>query len=417
MGKKILDSKALYLVLSILIAVALWFYVASLEGNEDERPINGIPVQFVGVDILEEKSLMIVGEPPTVNIRVRGPLNILARLNKENVTVTVDVSQLSGEGQTTQGYNVSYPASLSGSVSTISKNPDNVTFTVARYMERKVEIQGVFDGTVAEGFVPGDAADFMFAPSTITVSGQALLVNQIHHAQVTVGGEDRTESIEGDYPFQFIGNDGAVLEGLDVNCSVDTVYTTFPIRATKEVPLKVNLTPGGGLSADSPQLKYDIEPESIMVAGSKADVDAISELLLGTVDLATVRDGDEVNIDIPLRDELENVSGTLVAKVTFHITGLTTKSVETTNIVCTGAPEGWTASLVTKAMTVELRGTPGALADITGDNVQVAVDLSNVKQAAGQYTVIPNIYLDNVGNSAGVLGTDYRVVVSLARDG
>lgn len=417
MGKKILDSKALYLVLSILIAVALWFYVASLEGNEDERYISGVPVLFEGVEILEEKNLMIVGEAPTVTVRVRGPLNTLARLNKENVTATVDVSQISAEGQTTQGYSVSYPASASGVVSTVNKSPDNVSFTVSRYLERKVEIQGVFNGTVAEGFVPGDGADFMFAPSTVTVSGQALLVNQIHHLQVTVGGEELTESIAGDYPFQFIDNDGAVLENLDVKCSVDTVYTTFPIRATKEIPLKLNLTPGGGLSADSPHLKYDIEPESIMVAGSKADVDAINELLLGTVDLATVRDGSVLNLDIPLRDELENLSGTLVATVTFHITGMATKSVETSNIVCTGEPEGWSATLVTKAMTVELRGTPAALEDITGENVQVAVDLSGVNQAAGQYTVTPKVYLDNVGSNAGVLGTDYRVVVSLAKDG
>jgi len=414
MGKKILDSKALYLVLSILIAVALWFYVASLEGNEDEQTITGIPVAFEGLDILEEKNLMIVGDPPTVTVRVRGPISTLARLNKENVTVTVDVSQISSEGQTTQGYTISYP---SNSVTTVSRNPDNVTFVVARHLEREVEIQGSFTGTVAEGFVPGDAADFKFSPSTITVSGQALLVNQIHHVQVKVGNEGLTESIAGDYPYDFIGNDGEVLEDLDVTCSVDTVYTTFPIRATKEVPLKLGFTDGGGLTANSSHLKYTIEPKSIMVAGSKADVDAISELVLTTVNLADVRDGDTLTVKIPLRDELENLSGTTEATVTFRITGLTTKSVETTNIICTGVPEGWQANLVTKAVTVELRGTAAALADITGENIQVAADLSGVNQAARQYTVTPKIYLDYVGSGVGVLGTDYRVVVSLARSG
>lgn len=417
MGKKILDSKALYMVLSIIIAVSLWFYVASLEGNEDEKPISNIPVQFEGVDILEEKNLMIVGDAPTVTVRVRAPLNILAHLDKNNVTATVDVSQISSEGTTTQGYTVSYPSSASGSITTVSRSPDNVSFTVARYQEREVEIQGSFTGSVAEGFVPGDAADFKFSPATVTISGQALLVNQIHHVLVTVPGEELTESIAGDYPYQLIGNDGEVLDAqeLDVTCSVDTVYTTFPIRATKEIPLKVNLTDGGGLTANSSRLKYTIEPKSIMVAGSKADVDAISELVLTSVDLSNIRDGDVLTVKIPLRDELENLSGTREATVSFKISGMVTKSVETTNITCTGVPEGWQYTLVTKAMTVELRGTAAALADITGENVQVAVDLSDVKQAAGQYTVTPRVYLDNVGSDAGVLGTDYRVVVSLAR--
>ena len=42
MGKKILDSKILYIFLSVLIAIALWFYVTSLDGNEDSKPITMI---------------------------------------------------------------------------------------------------------------------------------------------------------------------------------------------------------------------------------------------------------------------------------------------------------------------------------------------------------------------------------------
>ncbi len=417
MGKKILDSKAFYVALSILIAVGLWFYVTSLEDNEGEQVFSGLQVQFEGLEILEEKNLIIVGDAPTVSIRVQAPTNTLARLQqeKDNIAVTVDVSQISSEGQTTQGYDVTIPSSLSNSVTVISKTPNNVTFMVARYTEREINVTGKFDGTVAEGFVSGGTQDFKFVPSTVTVSGQALLVNQIDQILVTVGGEDLTESIAGDYIFQFIGNSGEVLEDLDVTCSVDTVYTTFPIRATKEVPLKISLTAGGGLSADSSNVKYDIEPSSITVAGSREDVDAIDEILLQTIDLASVRDGDVQTVRIPLRDELENLSGTTEAVITFHISGVITKSVETTNIRCTGVPEGWQETLITQAMTVELRGTAAALNEITGDNVQVVADLSEINQAAGQYTVTPKIYLDNVGGDAGVLGTDYRVVVSLAR--
>lgn len=416
MGKKILDSKALYVVLSVLISIALWAYVTSLEGNEDNMSISGIQVHFEGVDILEEKSLFIVGDAPTVTLRVRGPSNTLAKLDNENISVWVDVSQISTEGQFTQEYNVSFTSSNSGSISIVSQNPNKVTFTVARYLEREIEVCGRFDGTVAEGYLPGDAQDFKFSPATIKVSGEASLVNQVSSALVVVDGEDLTDSIAGEYSYQLIGNDGEEMAETDLTCSVETVYTTFPIRATKEVPLTVNLTSGGGVSADSQNVKYDIEPSSITVAGSREDVNAIDELMLQTIDLATVRDGDVLSIPIPLNNELENLSGTTEATVTFHISGVTTKSVETTNISCIGVPDGWQETLVTQAMTVEIRGTAAALEAITGENVRVVADLSEVNPTERQLTVTPRIYLvDQEGSDAGVFGTDYRVVVSLSK--
>ena len=66
MGKKILDSRVLYILLSVFLAVILWFYVTSLDGNEDSKTISGIPVSFVGVEALEQRNLMIVGDPPRV---------------------------------------------------------------------------------------------------------------------------------------------------------------------------------------------------------------------------------------------------------------------------------------------------------------------------------------------------------------
>lgn len=415
MGKKILDSKALYIVMSILIAIGLWFYVATLDGNEITQTYSGIPVQFEGLDILESNGLMIPDDDLTVTVRVRAPFNILAKLEKEDIVATVNVSSITSEGKMTLGYSVNYPSALATAIYQEYKSPANLTFDVVKYVnDVPVEIRGVFDGSVAEGYVPGDAEDdFRFSPSTISVSGQASLVNQIAYAQVVVGGEGLTESIAGDYPFQFVSNSGEVLKNLDVECAVDTVYTTFPIRATKSVPLKIECTPGGGITEDD--VKFDISPESITVAGAKADVDAISEVLLKTIDLATVRDGDVLTIPIPLADELENLSGPSEATVTISIDGVETKIVETTNISFIYEPDGFVAHKITQAVTVEVRGTAEALAEITGENIRIVADLSDINQTPGQYTVTAKVYLDSVGTDAGVVGTDYRVVLSLTK--
>lgn len=414
MGKKILNSKALYVVLSILIAISLWFYVAFIDGDEENWQIRNITVQFEGAEALEERGLMIVGEAPTVSVQVRAPMNYLSKLTSETVTATVDVSRIQEASQYTMGYNLSYPSSVpSASIQETKRSPSNVTFTVARYVKQEVELRGVFNGSAAEGYMAGGADDFRFSPGTITVSGQAELVNQIAYAQVIIEGTDLTETVSGEYPYRLMSNSGEPLDGLDVECSAEDVYVTFPIWATAEVELSVKLVAGGG--ASEADVRLDIEPAHITVAGDKKDVAALSEIVLKTIDLATVRDGDTLAFAIPLAPELNNISGQTEAVVTFHIEGLETKSVETRNISYIGQPEGWNVALITQAITVDIRGTAQALEEITGENVRVVADLSEVNQTAGQYSIAAKIYLDSVGSDAGVLGTEYRVVVSLSR--
>ena len=91
MGKKILDSKILYAFLAIVIAIFLWFYVMSIDGNVMPNTIHNIPVTFVGQEALEAKGLMVVEDDQTANLTVRATPRILAQLTNESVQLVVDV--------------------------------------------------------------------------------------------------------------------------------------------------------------------------------------------------------------------------------------------------------------------------------------------------------------------------------------
>ncbi len=411
MGKKILDSRILYAVLAIIIAVALWLYVSSLDGNEETHTISNIPVQFEGLETLESKGLMIVGEAPTVSLRLTAPFSSFTDLDKDSITVTVDVSRIDEASEYTMGYTVTYPSSVSNSVSEESRTPTNVTFSVVRYTSREIDLKGSFQGSVEDGYLAGDSDDFIFSPSTITVSGQENLVNQISYAQVIVTGDNFTETIGGEYQYQLMSNSGEVLDGLNVDCSVDSVYVTFPIWATAEIPLSVNFIDGGGIKQEN--VIYEIDHSSIMISGDKSDVSAISQIELEPIDLAEVHNGDVITRKIPLTNELNNLSGFTEVNITIHITGVQSKSLETNNISCSNVPDGWMAELITQAITVEVRGPQEEIESITSENIRVVVDLSEVNHASGQYSISAKVYLDSVGADAGVVGSDYKVVVSM----
>lgn len=434
MGKKILDSKALYVVLSIVLAFAAWLFLTSKDGTKESERFTNLSVEFTGEEILEERGLMIVNRDVKATITVQATPTVLAVLKSDQPRLVANVANISTEGTHAVNYRVvdlpagiretdveiiySGPGGLGGSV---------VNVEVAHALSRKVRIEGEFQGTVAEGYLAGDAEDFRFSPGELTISGRADYVNQVAYAKVIVTGENLTENVNDEFPFQLIGASGDPLEDLDVICDVDSIYTMFPIRATAEIPLKVNIVPGGGLSDSDVRLK--LSSDTITVAGSREAVDALTgegELILGTIDLAELDDnlaqnGGEVTLAIPLADELENLSGITEVTATLSVNKqVETRTFQVTSRISTiNAPEGWTPAIITQVLPVRVRGPEEMLDELTEESIWVVADLRNINQAAGNYTVPATIYLYSAGtlSDVGVVTPrTYSIVVSLVRD-
>lgn len=433
MGKKILDSKALYMVLSIVLAFAAWLFVTSKDGTKDSERFANLPVEFSGEEILEERGLMIVNRDVKATITVQAAPTVLAVLKREQPRLVANVANISTEDTHVVNYRVILPNGVKDTdVEIIYSGPGGlggsaVSVEVAQALSRKVRIEGEFQGTVAEGYLAGDNDDFRFDPVELVVSGRADLVNQVSHVKVIVSGDNLTETVSDAFPFQLIGASGDPLE-LDVNCDVDTIYTVFPIRATAEIPLKVNVVSGGGLSVSD--ITLSLSDKSITVAGSKEAVDALAgegELLLGTIDLAELDDnlaqnGGDVTFAIPLADELENLSGITEMTATLRVNKrVETRTFQVTSRISTiNAPEGWTPTIITQVLAVRVRGPEVLLDELTEESIRVVADLKDINQAAGKYTVPATIYLDSAGtlSDVGVVTPrTYSVVVSLVKDG
>ena len=430
MGKKILDSKLLYLLLSIILTVGLWCYVISTDGTPGDETYRNVPVVFDGLDILTDRGLMIVNTNVTTNVTIRATPAVHARLSRGvldgSLTVTAKVSGISEEGSHSVAYSLNPPANVSsGEVNLISTTRGNVvTVDVARFLSRRIPLEGVFKGSVAEGYLAGSEDDFWFSPSEIVISGRAEYVNQVHHALITVSRENLTESVQEEYPFQLIGASGDELKDLDVICDVDTVYTTFPIRAVAELPLKIVLTPGGGLGENDVSVELSTV-DSIVVAGSKEAVAAlVSEgaITLGKVDLASIRDGDVRTFPVPLEDGLENLSGVSEIRATFTFKKqVVSQPFAVTNIQPLNVPEGWTVEILTKELSVEVRGIPRLMDELIEENIRAVVDLKSVSLTAGQQqTVSASIIISSSGSNSdiGVMapptGSSYTVLIHLA---
>lgn len=410
--EKIVKSKGFHMVLSVLIAIGLWMYVGRVENPDVPDTIRNLPITFVGTDILENRGLMIYqGGEQTVTIRVTGKRNVVNLLSAETVSIMVDVSTIEQPGQYTLSYQVFFNlpgTNSSSSLVVTDRSPQNLVFTVARQAQRKIPIRGSTNVNVAEGY---QAGAFSFLPDTIEVRGEESLVNQIEYAQVILEQTELSATFSGDLPYTLIGYNGDTIDREKLITNASFIRTTLPIYQIKEVPLTVNILPGGG--ANQQNIKYEIEPKSIMVSGSANDLEPLKEISLGEIDLSKIMESETLTFSIPLAPELNNVSGVSEATVSITIKGLTTATLEVDNIEFIHVPIGYIPRKVTQTRQVQIRGTAEAVAAVSASQLRIVADLDQAVATTGTQTIPVKVYLDSAGD-VGVVG-DYNIVVSITR--
>ena len=347
---RIKDSKGLYVAISILLAIIFWLYVRAENDIPMENQVRGIPIQITNEDVLESRGLMVSEiDPETINITFEGSSSVVPRLNRNNVTVSVDVARITSEGSYDLTYTVAMPNNLNttgGSGITRSSDVETIRVTVVPLYTRDISIEGTFVGEVADGY---QAGELEITPETVTISGEESVVNQVARAVVEVGGDALTETYTGDLPITLLDRDGNVIEDDRISLSVDTALVILPVQVVRDVPLTVNLIPGGGISQEDIDryIKVEIDPATISVAGSAEDLEAITSISLGDIDLSTVLTTASVERNIEIANELTNISGVSRATVTITIEGLEMRTVDVSNFELRNVSAGYHADIVT----------------------------------------------------------------------
>lgn len=411
--------KALNMVLSVVIAVALWMYVGETWNPDDSATFRGLKVEPVGEELLESRNLIIVGDiQQTVTLKVAGPRRNINRLSNSQISLFVDVSGVQQPGEYTLAYRESFdmPAGFgSNSLMVTERFPDNVTFTVARSKSRSVPVRGFITGGVAEGY---QAGEFVFSPAAVNINGEETLINQIDYARVTLDQEHMSESYLGELPISLVTHSGEILDPttVGIRCDATLVQTRVPITKLKEVKLSVDLIPGGGISSEDfdKYVECKITPESIIVSGEEDVLESLQEISLGDIDLAKILGSNTMTFSIPLDTELTNVSGIGEATVKITVKGLTTATLEVDNIEFINKPNGYRAEKVTTSRQIQIRGTKEAVASVTASQLRIVANLEDVVTATGTQTVPVKVYLGS-RSDVGVVG-EYNIVVSISKE-
>lgn len=399
--KKIYNSKAFWMIVSLLASLAIWVYVTSVETDESKTTFRGVKVELVGEDILRDSKNLVVTDmdTSTVTVEVVGPRRIVGSLSSDQLVAQVDVSKLSRAAYTSQQYTIVYPDGTDTSkLSESRRTPETINFMVSAQTSKSIQVRGSFDGSLAEGYT---AEMPVFEPSTITITGSEAYLKDVEYAWVTFGKEnvDSTYSVETGFTLMDANNEPCTTTG--ISFSTDVVTATLPLLTLKEVNLDVNIIEGAG--ATSANTKITIDPASVTLAGDSALLAGMNKIILATIDLTDFSSTFTETYTIPIDNELKNTTGVTKATVTVEIVGLETKTFRVTNFSCINATEGYEADIITESKEITLRGTPEALAQIKAENIRAVADLTDYKESTGTYMPQVRVYVDGF-TDVGAIG-------------
>ena len=391
------------ILLAFSIAFAMWLYVVTNVSIEDERTYHDIPVAFEGEVALEERGLMIThGTDATVDLRLYGARDNLNKLTSSNITIKVNLARIYDVGQVEVDYDISYPGDVpSNAFTELNKNPSTIKLVVEQRVSKEIPVEIAYRGSVSDEYLC-DLDNAVLDREMVTVVGPASSIDKIAKAVIDVNLDGQTSSILDYFQYTLCDAAGEPVDAALVVADATQIRMELIIQRFKELDVTYTLVEGGGADADDVTITLDTPV--IRVSGSDALLEQLTEINLGTINLASIKEDTNLAYSITLPEGVINLSGVNEINVDVKFHGLTTREFTVENIRVIGVPGGMEYELVTKRLTVVMRGPTAVINQMTAQDLLVTADLSG--KDSGTFMV--NASVGTVGtafNSVGALGT------------
>ena len=401
-------SKVVRIVISILVAIAMWLYVDLERAPERTMTIRDIPVEFSGENTtLADKNLMLLsGYDTTIDLKIRGPKRELVKMNRDNVRVIASTYSIDSVGVHQLDWTVSFPDGVvRTNVSVEKASLSQITVTVGELYTKEVPVECQVVGEVAEGYFTGDV---VLDPEVLTLRAQRDDLLNVSCARLTVDISGATRSVVQTVDVQLYDYDGNPVENSNIRTNTSLIQAKVPVLTTREVELAVEFSGVPGAAMNS--IKCDIMPKTVRLNGEADVLDSIDKLVLATLHVDDLELHQQNSYVVTPPDGTWLVNGNEVATADITLEGIEEKSLTATSIEFDKLPSGLYAIAPDGGLTVRLWGLSEEIEAVTAENLRVIADMSAV---TGQGTVTVPVTVTISGfNDVTVRGT-YELTVTV----
>lgn len=221
-------------LVSVLIAIGLWFFVAYSENPQIELWFSGIQITYLNESTLSDKGLVRVkGEnSPTVSVKVRGNRSAILSLTATDIVATVDLSTVKKAADNSLPISIKFP--IDG-LTTVDKKPYNITVKTENIVTKEFNVSIVQEGEAQEGM----SVNCTSSVEKVSVTGGESIIENIKDcvAKVDISEAENKKTIQSAIELRLKNNEFMLSE--DVKMSNTFTQITVGIKKTKEAAIKV----------------------------------------------------------------------------------------------------------------------------------------------------------------------------------
>ena len=369
--KSILNDRRIRLLLAIVGAIVAWMVVTIVVQPGTTRTINNVPVDFTyDSAAYTSRGLSIVSAPEKyVSLKLSGDGYTIGSLTSSDFVVYPDWSGVRDSGEKTLHLQVRGVNTLLNGVSVSIEGGDNSVDVVFDVVEEKTVPITVTTNylTIADGYILYDTE---LSKETVTLSGPSTEIDKVETctAEVTHKGE-LTDSV------------------------------TLEVYKMATLPVSVSFI-NAPRNFDPSVLVYSLSKQTLNVAGPESQIEKLSTLSVGTIDLSTFAPNKVYELPIELPGNIRLLDNISSITVSFDSSKLETKTMNlpASCVQVVNLPSTYTLTVQTeRLMNVTLCGPAGLLDTLVPEQVVIEIDADDFYVAAGQQNIACRLYVPSNG--------------------
>lgn len=408
--RKIFSNDRAVLVISLLMAIVCWFFVALSVDTEASVAVEGVPVNLTGQSsVLDSLELHAIdADNLKVSVHIRGERLVVGSIDRDDIRIIADLSRVSGPG--TVEIPLTAVNNTNQDFSIISVSPATLTVKFDRMQTKSLPVQATINGlTVGDDYVVESET---VTPAVVTLTGPENEVSRVASCVVNVEVNDTLEkptSFQSD--ILLLDSAGDPVESEYITMDAQRAEVVIPVKKIEVLPLVVefiNIPTGFPME----ELSYKLSNSTIKVAGNPDVLARYSEISLGYIDMKELDFSRDYTFDVTLPSGFTNVDHLETVEVLFDETNIEEGQFTINTFTIKNRPASYEVQVTTTRLSnVRILGDKDILSTLTSDDIIAEIDLSERNVQPGQFSVPVKIYLPTRGFVWAV--GDYNAIINV----
>lgn len=285
-----LENRKSRLVISFILAVALWFYVVGQLDPVTKKTYRGITISLANEQSLSDNGMAVLdASDDSLRVTVSGKRNAISRLSKADIVATVDLTN-AAEGANKLPIDLKIPENIEIDNQSLNEITVNVEERITETKEVKVTYTGDYQEDMEPTTIKTD-------PEAVDVSGAKSIVNKVSYVKAEIAADEMPDELSSSASMLIAANSsGKAVENVSLSstqCKVTSIM--YGLKSVKlHVPVTDNSNDG---------YKRTVSCQSkIKIKGPAADLAKIKKIEAEAVDITNVRINTKITV-VPILPE------------------------------------------------------------------------------------------------------------------